>query len=196
MHRFIAAVAPLAQSLGGLGLALVAFLDSSFLSFPSVTDLGVVWLVTQHPSRWLYYAAAPTVGSVAGCYALYAVARKGGDAFLRKRLHERHIERGLAAFRRYGLLALVVPAILPPPMPFKIFVLLAGVAGVGSGTFILAVGAGRGLRFGAEALLAYHYGSRAQDFIQQNLARISIWLAVAIVVAGLGFVLWRHRRPA
>lgn len=196
MHRFVAAVAPLAQSLGGLGLALVAFLDSSFLSFPSVTDLGVVWLVTQHPSRWFYYAAAPTVGSVVGCYALYALARKGGEAFLRKRVHERHIERGLGAFRRYGLLALVVPAILPPPMPFKIFVLLAGVAEVNAGTFILAVSIGRGFRFGAEALLAYRYGGRAEDFIRHNLAQVSIWLAAAIVVAGVAIALWRRRRPA
>jgi membrane protein YqaA with SNARE-associated domain len=196
MHRFVAAVAPLAQSLGGVGLAVVAFLDSSFLSFPSVPDLGVVWLVTQHPSRWLYYAAAPTVGSVAGCYALYALARKGGEAFLRKRLHERHVERGLAAFRRYGLLAVVVPAVLPPPMPFKVFVLLAGVAEVNAGTFVLAVTIGRGFRFGAEALLAHRYGDQAGDFIRHNLAQVSIWFAVALTVIGVALVLWRRRRPA
>ena len=69
-----------------------------------------------------------TLGSVAGCYVIYLLAERGGEAFLKKRLKPGHIDRALALYRRHGLLALMVPALLPPPAPFKLFVLLAGVA--------------------------------------------------------------------
>jgi len=185
-----------AERLGGPGLALLAFLDSSFLSFPEVTDVLIVLLVVQHPAAWAYYALLTTSGSVAGCYILYAMARKGGEAFLRRRFHERHVDRGLALFQRYGLLAVVVPSILPPPTPFKIFILLAGVADVRPRTFIAAVTIGRGLRYGGEALLAYLYGERALGFIQNNMAQVSLWAGVTVAVLGVGFVVWRRFRPA
>ncbi|HUL74648.1 MAG TPA: VTT domain-containing protein [Vicinamibacterales bacterium] len=194
MQRLVAFFQPLAQGFGGAGLALVTFLDSSFLSLPEIADLAIVWLVIQNPARWWYYALASTAGSVAGCYVLYALARKGGEAFLRKRFHERHVDRGLAAFRRYGLLALVVPSLMPPPMPFKIFILLAGVADVSPGTFLAALTFGRGVRYGGEALLAYFYGQQATDFIREHLAQVSLWLAGAIALAGVIYVVWRRRR--
>jgi membrane protein YqaA with SNARE-associated domain len=196
LSRLTAFFAPFAQGLGGVGLALVALLDSSFIPLPTATDAGILYLVSQHPGRWVYYAVMTTAGSVAGCYVLYALARKGGEAFLRKRFHERHVLRGTEMFRRYGLLAVVVPSILPPPTPFKIFVLLAGVSNVSPATFILAVTIGRGFRYGGEALLAHWYGPDAERFIAQNLALVSIWMAVAIGVGGLAFVLWRRRRAA
>ena len=194
LQRFIEVLEPLALKLGGPGLALVSFLDSSFLSLPEVSDVLIVVLVIQHPARWLYYAAMTTLGSVVGCYALYALARKGGEAALRRRFHERHIDRGLTVFRKYGLLAVIVPSILPPPTPFKIFVLLAGVSGVRPLTFISAIAIGRGFRYGAEALLAYWYGERATQFIQDNLPVVSVWLAGLVFVAGVIYFLWRRRR--
>jgi membrane protein YqaA with SNARE-associated domain len=203
MHRLseffqalVLKIQPIATQMGGPGLALVAFLDSSFLSLPEVSDLLIVFLVVQHPSRWLYYAAATTIGSIAGCYALYMVGRKGGEAMLRKRFNARHVERGLAIFQKYGLLAVIVPAILPPPMPFKIFVLLAGVARVRSATFLLAVFIGRGFRYGGEAWLAYIYGERATDFIRNNLPEISLIVGLTVLTLGIGFVIWRRRARA
>ena len=142
-------------------MALVAFLDSSFLSLPEVNDVLMVLMVVRNPDAWIYYAAMTTLGSVAGCFALFSVAQRGGEAFLRKRFSERHVERGLRFFQRYGLLAVIVPSILPPPTPFKIFVLLAGVANVRKSTFLLAVALGRGFRYGSEGLLAYLYGEEA-----------------------------------
>ncbi len=193
MHRLVDFFQPLAQGLGGTGLALVAFLDSSFLSLPEIADLALVWLVTQHPGRWWYYAFMSTAGSVVGCYVLYVLARKGGERFLRKRLAAGHVEWGLGVFRKYGLLALIVPSLLPPPMPFKIFVLLAGVADVTPGTFIAALTLGRGFRYTAEALLAYFYGARAMDFIERNLVQVSIGLAVVLAVGGAALIWWRRR---
>jgi membrane protein YqaA with SNARE-associated domain len=193
LQHLVDVIRPWAEQLGGPGLAAVAFLDSSFLSLPEVSDALIVLLVIQHPARWFYYAACTTVGSVAGCYALYMVGRKGGEAFLRKRFAQRHLDRGLALFRRHGMLAVIIPSILPPPMPFKIFVLLSGVAKVRTPTFLLAVALGRGIRYGVEAWLAYLYGAQAMVFIRENLPLISLLAGILVAVLGVAFVVWRKR---
>ncbi len=155
VHHISQFIQPIAAALGAPGVALVSFLDSSILPLPEVPDLLVVASVVRQPSLWLVYALAATVGSVAGCYALYFIARKGGEAFVRRRLREEHVERGLRLFRRHGLFALVVPSLLPPPTPFKLFILVAGLAEVRPPTFIAALTIGRGFRFVGIAWLAY-----------------------------------------
>src|SRR5438105_4516228 len=193
LHRFVEFIQPYAASLGGPGLILLSFLDSSFLTFPEVPDFVLVWLVVQHPARWVYYAAMTTTGSVLGCFAIYLVARKGGEAMLRRRFHQATLDRALVVLRRYGLLAVVVPSILPPPAPFKIFVILAGVSGIPARSFGVAILIGRGCRYTAEALLALRYGERAMGYIQRNMATVSIWLAVAVAGIGISIVVWRRR---
>jgi membrane protein YqaA with SNARE-associated domain len=188
------AITLFAQSLGLPGLALITFLDSSFLTFPELPDIWLMGLVISNPSEWLWYTLVTTASSIAGCYVLYELARRGGEAFLRRRLHERHIERGLAAFRKYGLLTVVVPSILPPPMPFKPFVLLAGMAKVRPQVFLLALVIGRGFRYGMEAIFAYRYGAAAIDYVKSHLAPVSIGLAAAVTVAGLAFIIWKRTR--
>jgi membrane protein YqaA with SNARE-associated domain len=183
-------------TLGGPGLALLACLDSSFLPLPEVVDGSMMWLVVQHPDRWVYYAAMATAGSLGGCYVLYALARKGGHAFISKHLHESHIERGMVTFRKYGVLTVVVPSILPPPMPFKPFILFAGVADVSPGLFVAAIVTGRGFRYGVEALLAYWYGASAMAYVEANMRTVSLWFAGVVAVAGILTVLWRRRRAA
>jgi len=194
MQRVVDWVKGFALALGGPGLFLIAFLDSSFLSFPEVVDLLIIWLTTQHRERMLYYATLSTMGSVAGCFALYLVARKGGEAFLRKRFHERHVERATAAVRRWGLLSVLVPSLLPPPAPFKIFVLAAGVAGVRSKDFLMAVAIGRGLRYFGEGFLALWYGERAATFLRDHAAGLAIATAVAALTLGLAWMWWSRRR--
>jgi membrane protein YqaA with SNARE-associated domain len=194
LKQLVEWIKPVALSLGGPGLFLVAFLDSSFLSLPEVSDILIVVLTVQHPARWLYYGLLTTAGSVLGCFALYSLARKGGEAFLRRWFSESHVQRGLRVFQKYGLLAIIVPSLLPPPTPFKIFVLLAGVARVRRTTFLLAATVGRGIRYVGEAWLAYSYGDHAIDYIRENLPTVSLWLAVAIGVVGIGVVVWRSRR--
>jgi membrane protein YqaA with SNARE-associated domain len=192
-HRFVAAIQPVAEHLGGPGLALVAFLDSSFLSLPEVADALLVVLTVHHPGEWLYFAVITTLGSVAGCYAIYALARKGGDAFVRRRFSPRLVERSVVLVREHGLLAMVASALLPPPAPFKLFVLLAGVADMTPRTFIAAIAIGRGARFGAEAWLAHKYGDRAMDYIRENLPALSMWAAVIVAILLVGMIVWRRR---
>jgi membrane protein YqaA with SNARE-associated domain len=194
MQRVVDWVKGFALALGGPGLFLIAFLDSSFLSFPEVVDLLIIWLTTQHRERMLYYATLSTLGSVAGCFALYVLARKGGEAFLRKRFHERHIDRATAAVRRYGLLTVLIPSLLPPPAPFKIFVLAAGVAGVRATDFLIAVAIGRGLRYYGEGFLALRYGERAATFLRDHTTGLAVATAVAALALGLVWMWWSGRK--
>jgi len=193
MAGFVEWIKGFAISLGGPGLFVIAFLDSSFLSFPEVNDLLIIWLTTQHKERMLYYALMTTLGSIAGCLALYSLARKGGEAFLRKRFSQRHVELAMERFRRYGLLAILVPSILPPPTPFKIFVLAAGVARVRLSDFILAIAIGRGFRYFGEGLLAVYYGDQAAEFLRQNARPVAITVALACLVLGVVWTFWRRR---
>jgi membrane protein YqaA with SNARE-associated domain len=192
MHRLVAWVQASAVALGGPGLFIIAFLDSSFLSFPEVVDLLIIWLVTAHKERMLYYALLPTLGSMAGCFVLYLVGRKGGEAFLRRRFSDTNFDRALRVFRRHGLLAVAVPSLLPPPVPFKPFVLAAGVAGIRPLDFLVAVGIGRGIRYFGEALLAVWYGERAAQFLRDNARPVSIGLAAAVLAGGLVWI-WYHK---
>jgi membrane protein YqaA with SNARE-associated domain len=195
MRRLLAWIQGFAESLGGSGLFIIAFLDSSFLSFPEASDALIVLLTVQHPERMIFYALTTTIGSVAGCYALYSVGRRGGEGFLRKRFHERHIDRATETFRRHGMLSVLVPSLLPPPMPFKIFVLAAGVSGMSHVDFLIAVGIGRAIRFFGVGLLALWKGQEAIEWLHQNAATVGIVLAVAIGV-GAAISIWRRKAKA
>lgn len=183
-----------ASELGGLGLFIIAALDSSFLSFPQVNDLLILYLSTKNPARMPVYAALTTAGSVVGCFALYLVARKGGEVFLRKRFSAARVDRGIERYQRYGLLAVLVPALLPPPTPFKLFVLMAGAAGVSPWKFGLAILVGRGIRYFGQGFLAVRYGQRSAEIVQQNGPAFAIGLAGLALVGGLAYVWIRRQR--
>jgi membrane protein YqaA with SNARE-associated domain len=186
----------LAVTIGGPGLFIIAFLDSSFLSLPEINDLLVVTAVTRHPHRFFYYAAAATLGSLAGCLALYGVSRRGGAALVRSRFGTERVERAMRLVQRHGLLALLVPALLPPPAPFKLFVLLAGIAGIPVLQFSLAIVIGRGARFFVIAVLAARYGQQAIEFLHEHGRTVALGVAVTVVVGAAGWWLWtRRRRP-
>jgi membrane protein YqaA with SNARE-associated domain len=187
VKSFITSIYGFALSIGGPGLFAVAFLDSSFISLPQINDILVVLMVTQHKAWMLYYAAMATLGSIAGCYAIYYLAEKGGEAFLRKRLRPGHTERALALYKRHGLLALMVPALLPPPAPFKLFVLMAGVAGVPPLKFVGAIAAARGLRYVALGVLAIYYGDAALELMRTQGRTVALVLAGVIVAAAFAW---------
>lgn len=188
----LAAIQEWASELGGLGLFVIATLDSSFLSFPQVNDLLVIYLSTKYPDRMPYYASMTTAGSLVGCFLLYGVARKGGEVFLRKRFSAARVDRGMALYQRFGLLAVVVPSLLPPPTPFKIFVLMAGAAAVAPWKFALAIVIGRGIRYFGQGYLAVLYGERAAEIVKENGAVVGVTLAALALLVG-ALVYWRRR---
>lgn len=193
MRDLARAVEAFALGLGGPGLFLVAFLDSSFLSLPQANDILVVWMVLRHKERMLYYATMATLGSVAGCLVIYALARKGGETLLRRRVPGPQVDRALSAFRKYGLLAIIVPALLPPPAPFKLFVLSAGVAGMPLGTFTVAVAMGRGARYFLAGALTVWYGDAALGYLRAHGATVSVVLLALVAAGALGYALVRRR---
>jgi membrane protein YqaA with SNARE-associated domain len=194
MKRLVTWVQGFALAWGGPGLFLIGYLDSSFLSFPEVNDLLIIWMVTRHKERLLYYSLMATLGSVLGCLTLYYIARKGGEAFLRKRFKAHHVEGGLKLMQRYGLLVVIVPALLPPPAPFKIFILLAGVAAIPVWQFTAAVFIARFVRYGGEGLLAVFYGDQAAIFLKAHAREAGLWLSAVALVVGLAWILWTRRR--
>jgi membrane protein YqaA with SNARE-associated domain len=187
----------LAMALGAPGIFLVAFLDSSILSLPEVADLLVIWMVTNNKSRIVIYVVSATLGSLLGCLLLYGIGKKGGAGFVHRRFGSTNVERALEAFRRHGIMAVLIPSILPPPAPFKIFVLLAGVADISVARFSTAILIGRGLRYTVEGLLALWYGERAIAFIRQNGTTIAL---AAVIIIAAGFLVYlrlsRSRPPA
>jgi membrane protein YqaA with SNARE-associated domain len=191
----LSAIQGWASELGGLGLFVIAALDSSFLSFPQVNDLLIIYLSTKYPERMPYYAGITTLGSLLGCFVLYGVARKGGAMFLRKRFSAERVDRGMALFQRHGLLAVVVPALLPPPTPFKLFVLLAGAASVSPWRFGAAIAIGRGIRYFGQGYLAVRYGDQAAAIMKEHGTTAGLIMAGVALAIGL-IVYWRSRRPA
>jgi uncharacterized membrane protein YdjX (TVP38/TMEM64 family) len=131
---------------------------------------------------------------VAGCLVLYVIARKGGDALIRRRFHGRTLDRATRLIQKYGVLTLVIPAILPPPAPFKLFVLLAGVSGVKPVPFALSIAAGRGVRYFGIGLLSVWYGQQAVTFLQTHGVSVAIAVAVLTAVALGAWMLVRHYR--
>ena len=183
MKTFVAWVQAFAAGIGGPGLFIIAFLDSSFVSLPQINDLLVITMVIQQPYWMPYYAAMATLGSLAGCLVLYYLARKGGEAFIRRRIRGRTVDRATRLVQKYGVLTLLVSAILPPPAPFKLFVLLAGVSGVRAVPFALSVAAGRGLRYFGIGLLSVWYGQRAVTFLEAHGTMVAIVVALGVAAA-------------
>jgi membrane protein YqaA with SNARE-associated domain len=194
VRDLISRIYAVALGLGGPGLFAVAFLDSSFISLPQINDLLVVLMVTRDKAWMPYYATMATLGSVAGCYVIYRLAEKGGEAFLRKRLKEGHIDRALAMYKKHGLLALIVPGLLPPPAPFKLFVLAAGLADVKRSRFLLGVAVSRGARYFALGLLSIYYGDAAMELMRTRGRDVALGLVAVIVAGAIAFWLIQRRR--
>jgi membrane protein YqaA with SNARE-associated domain len=196
LRRFADWIRGVALTMGAPGLFLVAFLDSSVLSLPEITDLLVVWMVTRRHDAMLLYVVAATLGSLAGCLIMYGIGRKGGEALLRRRFATGKVDRALAAFDRFGIMVVLIPSILPPPAPFKIFVLLAGVTQISLAHFTTAIIIGRGARYLILGLLALRYGEVAITYLDENGAQVAL-VVVALLLAGLAaYVVWRKARRA
>ncbi len=196
MRQFLDALLAFATAIGGPGLFLISYLDSSFLSFPQAVDVLVVAFTARFPAWWWYYAVLATLGSLAGCLSIHALAARGGEAFLRKRFKAGNVDRGMRAIQRYGLIAVLVPSLLPPPAPFKLFVLLAGAARVPRLRFAFAILLGRGIRFFIAAYLTLRYGKAAFEWMSTNGRTVAFVIAALLVIGTVAFAWWRRRWAA
>jgi len=194
MEKFAAWLQGVVVTAGAAGLFLVAFLDSSFLSLPEIADILVVYMVTQHPERVVLYVIANTAGSMGGCLVLYVIGKKGGEPLIRKRFKGPTVERAMGFFQRYGVMTVLIPSLLPPPMPFKIFVLLSGVAGIPVARFATAIAIGRGLRYSILGFLAVRYGNVALVYVRENVVMVSL-VAVGLLLTVFVIYAWWARTP-
>lgn len=165
---------------GGWGLFGISFLDSSLVPLPGVNDLLLLHLSSLHPGRAVFYALASTGGSVGGSYLLYALAR-GGSRLARRRSPTPASARARRWLERNDFASILVMSVLPPPAPFKIFLLTAGALRVNVVRLGLALLVGRGMRFGMEAYLGAHFGAQAEAYLQANFTWVSLLVAVVIV---------------
>ena len=188
MSRIVTWAQGFALALGAPGLFVVAILDSSILTLPEINDILVVLLVTRHNARLALYAGAATAGSIVGSLVLFAVGRKGGEAVLQKRFSVERSTRARAFIEKYGVLAIIIPSLLPPPMPFKMFVLLSGVARMSVGRFVTAVAIGRGTRYFGEGLLALRYGDQTLAFLHEHSRTVALVLTIALAVGLVVYV--------
>lgn len=175
-------------------MIVIGALDSSLLSLPEINDYLVVGRCYKYPTAAFYFPLFAAFGSVLGCYLLYSIMRRGGQALLRKRFKAESIERVEKAYARFGFLAIAIPAILPPPLPFKIFVATAGTLEYPKWRFLLTVMLARSIRYYVEGVLAVFYGRRVILFFKDNgLVIISAVAAVALI-AFLIYIIASRRR--
>jgi membrane protein YqaA with SNARE-associated domain len=168
-------------ALGGVGLLLSAFIDSSFVPLPLVTDLLLIELSSRHPVRMPYYAAMAAFGSLAGCIWIYWLARKGGQAYYRKT--QGHPPGRIRRFiQEYPMASVFLPAVAPFPVPFKPFVIAQGVFQVPTAPFVIGTLLGRGALFFIEGFLGARYGTAAKQFlVDQKWASIAMAIGLVLV---------------
>jgi membrane protein YqaA with SNARE-associated domain len=173
-----------AGTLGAPGLFLISFLDSSILTFPVINDLLLIELSMQHPARMPLYASMAMIGSVLGCVLLYFLARKGGEAVYHKRAgHRGQVIRHWVETN--GFVGMLLAALLPPPTPFKFFVLAAGVFEVPLWSYTSAIALARAIRYFAVGYLAIRYGNNALPFLAQHKWQVAIAVIIFVAVSYL-----------
>jgi membrane protein YqaA with SNARE-associated domain len=180
----------LVATMGGGGLFVATFLDSSVLTLPFIADALVIELSLHRPARMPYYCAMAALGSLAGCIWIYLLAKKGGEAYFHR---HRGAHKVKGWVQRNAFLSVFIPGILPPPFPFKVFVLAEGVFQVRLETFVTALLLGRALRYFIEGILAVRYGDAVLLYL---MAHKTAFVVTVIAILGLLFVasriLFRH----
>ena len=180
---------------GAFGVFAIALLDSALVPLPGGPDAVMLLLASAHPSWMPAYAAAATLGSVAGCLILYRISGRAGSHAL-ARFSPAKQTRVKELIDRYDVLSVLVVSVLPPPFPFKLFVITSGVFRLNIIRFTIAIAAGRAFRFLFEGYLAAHYGERAKDLLAHYYPAAGIGLALLIGVVFVGRGLWRRKADA
>jgi len=183
--------------MGILGLFFVAVVDSSVvpLPLPGSTDLLLLWLVAHSGNPWLL-APCAIAGSILGGYTTWHIGRRGGEAALRRYVPARLLRPIVGWVERHRILAVFLPAVLPPPIPLLPFALASGALGVSRRRFLLVFGAARSLRYSFIAWLGVAYGRRLVHLWSASLQQWSTPLLsvfLILLVAGASYGIWKVR---
>jgi membrane protein YqaA with SNARE-associated domain len=181
------------KTLGAWGVFILATIDS--VAIPIPLDALVAGYVYANPHLAWLYCIAGAVGSAVGCLVPYGLGRAGGELFLLKRINEARLQRIRDRFEKQEFVALMVPAMLPPPTPFKLFVFSAGVFEMRLPAFLLAIVSGRLIRFSLLSVLTVIFGpqivTEAKFLLRNHLGFTVLAIMVAIAAAYLIFRLMR-----
>jgi membrane protein YqaA with SNARE-associated domain len=181
------------KPLGSWAVFAIAAIDSAFFGFP--LDPVVASYVYQDRPRFLLYAVMASAGSAAGCIILYLIGYKGGEVLLEKRISRTRFNKIRNAFDRHEFWALMFPSMMPPPFPFKVFVLAASVFEMNFWHFLLAIFVGRLVRFLILSLLVLKFGPQIVALTSAAVAKHWPELALAVLVIGVLFAwFWRRAR--
>jgi membrane protein YqaA with SNARE-associated domain len=166
---------------GGLGLFVIAFLDSSVLPLPVINDLILIDLSVSNHARMPYYALMSVLGSMLGCLALFFVAKKGGEAYFRKYAGPRS-DKIRKWVQENEFMTVLVGALMPPPTPFKLVVIGSGAFNMSLRNFVTALTLARVIRYFGLGLLAVRYGDQATIFVLQHKVMMSLVTLGAVLV--------------
>ena len=192
LHRYTVLLWTLLKPLGAWGVFAIAAIDASFLGLP--LDPVVATYVYSNPHRFLLYVIMASAGSAVGSIVLYFIGYKGGEVLLEKKIPKAKFEKIRSSFDRHEFWALMLPAMMPPPFPFKLFVLAAAAFEMRFERFLLAIFAGRFVRFMILALLTIKFGPQAME-IARRVFLHHMPLVVGVVLAALiALLIWRRKK--
>lgn len=171
------------RALGPLGEVLLGIVDASVVPTPGSLDILIILLVAGFPAHWWIFVISATAGSAIGALITYGIGVKGGKEELEKRIPEKKLKKIYGWSEKYGVGAVAVPALLPPPFPLSPFLIAAGALKVPKTKFIAAYSAGRLVRYSVVAWLGWLYGHRLIHWIQ-HYSKPIIWTLIALAVLG------------
>ena len=181
--------------LGGLGFIPLGLLDNSVIPLPGSMDVLTIFLTARREHLWLYYASMATAGSVMGGFVTYRLARKGGKETLARRFSPTKLEKVYKMFARWGLGAIAIPALLPPPVPMFPFLFAAGTMQYPMRKFLFALTLGRIVRYALLAFLSARYGRQILAFISEHAhPTLLIVIGLSAAVAAVLFVVFAGKR--
>jgi membrane protein DedA with SNARE-associated domain len=199
LHELILWIQEVAvPKLGWFGMLLVAAADTSFIPLPELSDLLMVTGAARHPGKAWEYVLATAVGSVIGCQMTYEVARRGGEKLATRFISRSRLLKAEMLLTKYGFFAIAIPAVSPPPMPFKGFVLAAGIFAMPRLRFAATIFVSRGLRYVIWSVLGVMYGDEAIGWVEHfdTWAKSHPAIVIAVLAAMLlGFVWWWKSHP-
>jgi len=195
LTRYTAWILKVLAPLGPWGVFAIAAVDGSLFGMP--VDAVVALYVYNDRQHFLFYVVMASAGSALGSIVIYAIGYFGGETVLRKRISEERFNKIHASFERHEFWAVMFPAMLPPPTPFKLFVLAASAFEMRFTHFLAAVFAGRFVRFFVLAILTIVFGPQVVQIVGSLVKQHAWWVVITLVVAAtLGvFVWWKRRQP-